>query len=56
MELFEEDEKINDDEYAQYYINEIRKMLNVMKKNKYRTINFSLIEYFAENNFHPLSF
>ena len=55
MELFEEDEKINDDEYAQYYINEIRKMLNVMKKNKYRTINFSLIEYFEENNFQPLN-
>ena len=55
MELFEEDEKINDDECNQYYINEIRKMLNVMKKSKYRTTNFSLIEYFAENNFHPLN-
>ena len=26
-----------------------------MKRSEYRTTNFSLIEYFAENNFKPLN-
>ena len=36
-------------------INCIKKKLNVMTRSKYRTTNFSLIEYFADNNFQPLN-
>ena len=36
------------------YINKINEKLKAMKNSQYRTTNFSLIEYFAENNFMPL--
>ena len=36
------------------YINDINQKLKDMRKSKFRTTNFSLIEYFAENNFNPL--
>ena len=36
-------------------INNIKKKLDVMTKSKYRTTNFSVIEYFAENGFQPLN-
>ena len=38
----------------QMYIQEINQKLSVMKNSQFRTTNFSLIEYFAENNFRPL--
>lgn len=38
----------------QKYINEINEKLSIMKKSQFRTTNFSLIEYFAENNYKPL--
>ena len=37
-----------------YYINDINKKLKEMRKSQFRTTNFSLIEYFAENDFNPL--
>ena len=37
-----------------YYINEIKQKLKEMRTNQFRTTNFSLIEYFAENDFKPL--
>lgn len=37
------------------FINEITKRVNVMKQSKYRTTNFSLIEYFVNNDFQPLN-
>lgn len=36
-------------------INQIKKKLDVMTKSPYRTTNFSLIEYFAGNNFQPIN-
>ena len=36
------------------YIQEIKRKISMMRKSKYRTTNFSLIEYFVENNFNPL--
>jgi hypothetical protein len=36
-------------------INRIKKKLDVMTKSKYRTTNFSLIEFFAFHNFQPLN-
>ncbi len=33
----------------------IKQKINVMKESDFRTTNFSLIEYFAENNFNPLN-
>ena len=55
MELFEENE-INDENYSGIdYINEIRTRVNKMKRSKYRTTNFSIIDYFVKNNFHPLN-
>ena len=39
----------------QIIINEIKKKLDVMAKSKYRTTHFSLIEYFADNNFQPIN-
>ena len=45
MQLREEkDEIIVDYENNKALINEIRQKVNVMKKSKYRTSNFSLIE------------
>ena len=38
----------------QIYINEINQKLSVMRKSQFRTTNFSLIEYFADNNYKPL--
>lgn len=38
----------------QMYIQEINQKLSVMKNSQFRTTNFSLIEYFAENNYKPL--
>ena len=32
----------------------IKQKINVMKESQFRTTNFSLIEYFAENDFNPL--
>ena len=56
MQLREEkDEIIVDYENNKALINEIRQKVNVMKKSKYRTSNFSLIEYFVNNNFQPLN-
>lgn len=37
-----------------YYINDIKQKLKEMGKSEFRTTNFSLIEYFAENDFNPL--
>ena len=37
-----------------YYINDINQKLKDMRKSQFRTTNFSLIEYFAENDFNPL--
>ena len=54
MNLFEEDEKTNNNEDRLKYVNEIKKKVNDMKKSEHRTTNFSLIEYFAKNDFHPL--
>ena len=36
-------------------INQIKKKLDVMTRSPYRTTNFSLIEYFAGNNFQPIN-
>ena len=36
------------------YMNEIKEKLKEMKNSQFRTTNFSLIEYFVENNFKPL--
>ena len=36
------------------YMNEILEKLKEMKNSQFRTTNFSLIEYFVENNFKPL--
>ena len=36
-------------------INQIKRKLDVMRKNHYKTTNFSLIEYFADNNFQPIN-
>mgnify|MGYP006916216801 FL=1 len=36
-------------------INSIKKKLDVMTKSKYRTTNFSVIEFFAFHNFQPLN-
>lgn len=33
----------------------IKQKISVMKESQFRTTNFSLIEYFAENNFNPLN-
>ena len=37
------------------YIKKIRNKLEVMTQSKYRTTNFSLIEYFAKHNFQALN-
>ena len=36
-------------------INSIKKKLDIMTKSKYRTTNFSVIEFFAFHNFQPLN-
>ena len=36
-------------------ITDIKKKLDVMTRSKYRTTNFSVIEYFSQNNFQPLN-
>ena len=36
-------------------INQIKRKLDVMSKSSFRTTNFSLIEYFALNNFQPIN-
>ena len=36
------------------YMKDINLKLSLMKNSKYRTTNFSIIEYFVENNFEPL--
>ena len=54
MNLFEEDENINNNDNSLKYVNEIKKKVNDMKKSEHRTTNFSLIEYFTKNDFHPL--
>lgn len=51
----QKDEIIIDNGINKDLINEIKKKVNVMKKSKYRTSNFSLIEYFVNNNFQPLN-
>ena len=38
-----------------HIIKKIRKRLDIMTKSKYRTTNFSIIEYFSKNNFEPLN-
>ena len=38
----------------QIYMNEINQKLHVMKQSQFRSTNFSLIEYFADNKFKPL--
>ena len=53
MSLNEEDE-YNNENNNNIFIKEIREKVNIMKNSEYRTINFSLIEYFVNNNFHPL--
>ena len=57
MRLVEEEEndKSVENERNEAFIKEIRKKVKVMKKNKYRTSNFSIIEYFVENDFQPLN-
>lgn len=37
-----------------YYINDINQKLKEMRTSQFRTTNFSLIEFFAENDFNPL--
>ena len=36
-------------------INKIKKKLEIMTRSRYRTTHFSLIEFFAGNNFQPIS-
>ena len=36
------------------FINEIKYKIMLMKRSEYRTTNFSIIEYFANNDFKPL--
>ena len=51
----EEDDKTIENERNEAFIKEIRKKVKAMKKSKYRTSNFSLIEYFVDNDFQPLN-
>ena len=55
MELLEKNEMNDKNDFSINYINEIKKKVNIMKKNTYRTVNFSIIVYFVKNNFHPLN-
>jgi len=43
------------DTATEIFINDIKQKIRVMKRSQYRTTNFSLIEYFADNNFKPLN-
>ena len=47
--------KDNNKTKEQILINEIKQKVSVMKKSQFRTTNFSLIEYFAENDCKPLN-
>ena len=51
MKLREEDDQTVDDERNKAFIKEIKKKVKAMKKSKFRTTNFSLIEYFVDNDF-----
>ena len=53
--MSEENEIIDKNDFSKNYINEIKKKVNTMKKNQYRTTNFSIIVYFVKNNFLPLN-
>ena len=55
MTLREEDDQTVDDERKEAFIKEIKKKVKAMKKSKFRTTNFSLIEYFVDNDFQPLN-
>ena len=55
MSLKEEEDFNNENNHDIKVINEIKKKVNIMKKSKYRTTNFSLVEYFVNNNFQPLN-
>ena len=55
MELFEENVMNDKNDFSINYINEIKKKVNIMKENTYRTTNFSIIVYFVKNNFLPLN-
>ena len=55
MTLREEDDQTVDDERNKAFIKEIKKKVKAMKKSKFRTTNFSLIEYFVDNDFQPLN-
>ena len=53
MQLEEEEIYENDNNIK--YVNEIINKVKIMKRSKYRTTNFSIIEYFVQNNFQPLN-
>ena len=55
MEIAENEQINNDDDFSQNYINEIKKKVNIMKNSKYRTTFFAIIACFVKNNFVPLS-
>ena len=55
MELFEENVMNDKNDFSINYINEIKKKVNIMKENTYRTTNFSIIVYFVKKNFLPLN-
>ena len=51
----EEEEEIYENDNNIKYVNEIINKVKIMKRSKYRTTNFSIIEYFVQNNFQPLN-
>ena len=55
MKLFEENEINDENDSGINYINEIKTRVKKMKRSKYRTTNFSIIDYFVKNNFLPLN-
>lgn len=55
MEIVENEQINNEDDFSQNYINEIKKKVNIMNNSKYRTTFFAIIACFVKNNFIPLS-